>query len=266
MAVAAGAPNHRNIGLTAAIYTMEKFSVAGEREGLAQAIALQKVSNGVKNIISTDAFGSIGGNPADLVARLPGVNTTGFEGDTRYVQIRGLSQNLGTVTMDGNRVADAAFAGSGRSYSFQMVSSDSFERIEVVKSPTPDMDGDSIAGAVNMVSKSAFDSSPQRGCFDPSNAVAQQLLRRPLGAAPLFRQGRVACSDGHMLRVRVVRCSLGILYVSFDLPLECPFGLKHFVVNPRCSRSSTCATASGSRTSTLCTAPYGSGPSEQRGW
>lgn len=162
MAVAAGAPNHRNIGLTAAIYTMEKFSVAGEREGLAQAIALQKVSNGVKNIISTDAFGSIGGNPADLVARLPGVNTTGFEGDTRYVQIRGLSQNLGTVTMDGNRVADAAFAGSGRSYSFQMVSSDSFERIEVVKSPTPDMDGDSIAGAVNMVSKSAFDSSPQR--------------------------------------------------------------------------------------------------------
>lgn len=29
--------------------------------------------------------------------------------------------------------------------------------LEVVKSPTPDMDGDSIGGAVNMVSKSAFD-------------------------------------------------------------------------------------------------------------
>ena len=36
------------------------------------------------------------------------------------------------------------------------------ERIEVTKSPTPDMDGDSIGGAVNLVSKSAFDSSPQR--------------------------------------------------------------------------------------------------------
>lgn len=160
--VAPGVPNRRDVGLTADIYRLDKFVVAGEREGLAQAITLQKLSNGVKNVISTDAFGSVGGNPADLVGRLPGVNTTGFEGDTRYVQIRGLNQNLGTITMDGNRVADAAFAGTSRAYSFQMVSSDAFERIEVVKSPTPDLDGDSIAGAVNMVSKSAFDSSPQR--------------------------------------------------------------------------------------------------------
>lgn len=162
VAMVPGGVTRQDVGLTADIYRMEKFAVAGEREGLAQAITLQKMSSGVKNVVSTDAFGSIGGNPADLVARLPGVNTTGFEGDTRYVQIRGLNQNLGTVTMDGNRVADAAFAGTSRSYSFQMVSSDAFERIEVVKSPTPDLDGDSIAGAVNMVSKSAFDSSPQR--------------------------------------------------------------------------------------------------------
>ena len=162
VAIASGVPNRRDVGLTADIYRMDKFVVAGEREGLAQAVTLQRLSEGVKNVISTDAFGSIGGNPADLVGRLPGVNTTGFEGDTRYVQIRGLNQNLGTVTVDGNRVADAAFAGTSRAYSFQMVSSDAFERIEVTKSPTPDLDGDSIAGTVNMVSKSAFDSSPQR--------------------------------------------------------------------------------------------------------
>lgn len=162
LVITASASNRRDVGLTANIYRLDKFVVAGEREGLAQAITLQKLSDGVKNVVSTDAFGNIGGNPADLVGRLPGVNTTGFEGDTRYVQIRGLNQNLGTVTVDGNRVADAAFAGTSRAYSFQMVSSDAFERIEVTKSPTPDLDGDSIAGTVNMVSKSAFDSSPQR--------------------------------------------------------------------------------------------------------
>lgn len=162
VAVASDAVNRRDVGLTADIYRMDKFVVAGQREGLAQAITLQKLSSGIKNVVSTDAFGNVGGNPADIVARLPGVNTTGFEGDTRYVQIRGLNQNLSTVTMDGNRLADAAFGGSSRSYSFQMIGSDSFERIEVTKLPTPDMDGDSIAGAVNLVSKSAFDSSPER--------------------------------------------------------------------------------------------------------
>ena len=37
------------------------------------------------------------------------------------------------------------------------VGADTVERLEVVKSPTPDMDGDSIGGAVNMVSKTGFD-------------------------------------------------------------------------------------------------------------
>ena len=80
----------------------------------------------------------------------------------RYVRIRGMHYNLNTVTLDGNRVADAASAGNTREVQFQTIGSDALERVEVVKSPTPDMDGDSIGGAVNLVSKSAFDSSPER--------------------------------------------------------------------------------------------------------
>jgi TonB-dependent receptor len=80
----------------------------------------------------------------------------------RYVRIRGMHYNLNTVTLDGNRVADAASAGNTREVQFQTIGSDALERVEVVKSPTPDMDGDSIGGAVNLVSKSGFDSSPER--------------------------------------------------------------------------------------------------------
>ena len=147
----------RDIGLTSGVYKLSQFVVSGEREGNAQAVTLQRLSDGVKNIVSTDAFGNLAQNPADLLVRLPGIEGDTVDGTIRYVRIRGLNQNLTTITMDGNRLADAASAGATREYQFQTVSADSVERMEVVKSPTPDLDGDSIGGAVNMVSKTGFD-------------------------------------------------------------------------------------------------------------
>ena len=179
--VQVGASSSRqDVGLTSDIYTLNKFVVSGEREGNAQAITLQRLSTGVKSIVSADAFGGLAGYPADLAVRLPGVEGEAVGGDFRYIRIRGMSQNLSTISQDGNRIADAASAGSSREFQFQTVGSDSVERIEVVKSPTPDMDGDSIGGNVNLVSKSAFDSSGERRiaasagviwrAFDPRDA------------------------------------------------------------------------------------------------
>ena len=160
--LSAGGAARQNFGLTADIYKLDKFVVASEREGNAKAVTLQRLSDGVKSIVSADAFGGLAGNPADLAVRLPGVEGESVGGDMRYLRIRGLNQNLSTITQDGNRLADAGSAGSTREFQFQTVGSDSIERIEVTKSPTPDMDGDSIGGAVNLVTKSAFDSSPER--------------------------------------------------------------------------------------------------------
>lgn len=159
--VTAGETVMRDFGLTAEIYQLSEFSVSGEREGNALAITLQRQAPNVKNVVSSDAFGSLAGNPADLLTRLPGVIAESVGGDNRYVQIRGMSHTLNNITIDGNRTADASAAGN-RSYQFQTIGSDTIERIEVTKSPTPDMDADSIGGAVNMVSKSAFDRSPER--------------------------------------------------------------------------------------------------------
>jgi iron complex outermembrane recepter protein len=157
VAVQPGTITRGDLDLTSQIYAMSTLVVSGEREGNAQAVTLQRMSAGVKNIVSTDAFGNLAGNPADLLVRLPGIEGDTVDGTIRYVRIRGLNQNLTTITMDGNRLADAASAGSTREYQFQTVSADTVERLEVVKSPTPDMDGDSIGGAVNMVSKTGFD-------------------------------------------------------------------------------------------------------------
>jgi TonB-dependent receptor len=160
--IAAAGVTRKDFGLTADIYRLDKFVVSSEREGNAKAVTLQRLSEGVKSIVSADAFGGLAGNPADLAMRLPGVEGESVGGDMRYLRIRGLHQNLSTITQDGNRLADGASAGATREFQFQTIGSDSIERIEVTKSPTPDMDGDSIGGAVNLVSKSAFDSSPER--------------------------------------------------------------------------------------------------------
>ena len=68
---------------------MSPFTVSGEREGNALAITLQRQSTGIKNVVSTDALGTLAGNPAELVARLPGVAGEAVGGDIRYVRIRG---------------------------------------------------------------------------------------------------------------------------------------------------------------------------------
>src|SRR6185369_16412783 len=91
-----------------------------------------------------------------------------------------------TISQDGNRIADAASAGSSREFQFQTVGSDSIERIEVVKSPTPDMDGDSIGGNVNMVSKSAFDSSPERRIRGSFGVIWRGLDPRENGDRPFY--------------------------------------------------------------------------------
>ncbi len=160
--VAAGATLRQDARLTSGIYKLGEFVVAGEREGNAQAVTLQRLSPGVKSIVSADAFGDLAGNPADLLVRLPGVEGEAVDGDIRYVRIRGMSQNLSSITINGNRAADAGSAGATREFQFEQNNADAIERMEVVKSPTPDMDGDSIGGAVNLVTKSAFDSSPER--------------------------------------------------------------------------------------------------------
>jgi TonB-dependent receptor len=168
----------RDVALTSEIYKLTPFTVQGEREGNALAITMQRESLGVRDVVSTDAFGALAGNPADLLVRLPGVEGTSTSGDTRYIRIRGMHESLSTVTLDGNRMASANGAGTDRIMEFQPTGSDAIERIEVIKSPTPDMDGDSIGGAVNMVSKSAFDRAPGRHISASLGGIWRPLSQR----------------------------------------------------------------------------------------
>lgn len=103
VAIAPTGRTRKDVGLSADIYRLSSFVVGSEREGNAKAITLQRLSDGVKSIVSTDAFGGLAGNPADLAMRLPGVEGESVGGDMRYLRIRGLHQNLSSITQDGTR-------------------------------------------------------------------------------------------------------------------------------------------------------------------
>jgi iron complex outermembrane recepter protein len=163
LAVQPGATLVRNIELTAEIYKLEKFTVAGEREGTAKAEVLQRQAPNVKAVVSSDTFGNVAdGNIGDLLQRMSGMTAEYNGPDVRAVSIRGVGSALNSVTMDGQQIASAQSAGTGRAFEFEQASLGNVETIEVTKAPTPDMHGASVGGSVNLVSKSAFDRAPGR--------------------------------------------------------------------------------------------------------
>lgn len=170
----------RDFALTAEIYRLNAFVVASEREGNALAVTLQRQAPNVKNVISADAFGSLAGNPAELLERIAGVVVERVGGDARFMSIRGIPGQLNSVQIDGNRRA-----GPGdRGIDFASIGTDHVESIELTKSPTPDMDADAIGGMVNLKSRSAFDLKGRRVSYS-LGVIEGARYRSPIPAGTI---------------------------------------------------------------------------------
>ncbi len=145
------------IGLTADIYLLDVFTVSGEREGSAAAITAQRFAPNVKSIVATDAFGHVvDGNIGEMLKRVSGVATNLNEGEVDQIFVRGVGSAFSAVTLDGTRLPSPAKGKKTRNFEVDKLPADYIESIEVIKAPTPDMDADSVGGAVNLITKSAF--------------------------------------------------------------------------------------------------------------
>jgi iron complex outermembrane recepter protein len=154
----AGARVEQELALTASIYRLDKFVVAGEREGQAAAITAQRNADNVKTVMASDAFGNVADlNIGNFLMRMPGVTKSEAEGDVVGIMIRGISGDLSMVTIDGEQGANASpLGGMQRTFEVDKISADFIESIEVTKSLTPDMDAGAVGGVVNMKTKSAL--------------------------------------------------------------------------------------------------------------
>jgi TonB-dependent receptor len=122
----------------------------------ARALNQQRTAPNITNVVSADQIGSFPDrNAAETTQRIPGVSITKDQGEGRYVNIRGTEPRLNSMMIDGERIPspDPLL----RQVPIDVVPSELLQSIEVSKALTPDVDGDSIGGSVNLVMKHAPD-------------------------------------------------------------------------------------------------------------
>jgi TonB-dependent receptor len=146
---------------------LDQFVVSGEREGNAKAIMEQRNSMNITNSVASDVFGDVAeGNVGEFLKHMPGVMLNLVEGEVRTVSLRGLGPEYTSVTLDGVSLASAdansGAAGDARAFSFEQVSLNSMESIEVSKTISADVDANAPAGTINLKTKRAFDRQGRR--------------------------------------------------------------------------------------------------------
>jgi len=167
------------------VVKLETFVVATAREGNAKAIVDQRQALNIKNVIASDAFGSVTeDNIGEFLKYMPGLSINYNENDARTVSVRGMPSKYSSVTIDGNQTASADNAiGTGREFQFEQVSLSTISTVEVNKSPLADQPANSLAGSVNVKSKSAFDQKGRRITYS-ANLTANSYamtLRKTMG-------------------------------------------------------------------------------------
>ena len=143
---------------------LDSFVVATSREtdGAAIAINEQRFSPNIKNVIAADALGDVmDGNVGEFLKFMPGI-TAEYDresgGSVASVSVRGFPTAQAVVSGDGLQMANTGNPqGASRVFQFTQVSINNISRLEVTKVPTPATPADSMAGSIDMVSKSAFE-------------------------------------------------------------------------------------------------------------
>jgi TonB-dependent receptor len=128
--------------------------VTAQARGQIAAINQQISSNTIVNVVSEEKIQELpDANAAESIGRLPGVSIIRSGGEATGIVLRGLSSRFSAITVDGVRIP--ATDSTSRDVDLSMISQGSLAGIELYKTLTPDLDGDAIAGAVNLVTRKA---------------------------------------------------------------------------------------------------------------
>lgn len=170
--VAAGQPTSFDAEL-ARLEGIELVTVRASRTGTDRAINEQRTAAGIVNVISEESFGAmLDGNIGQAMQRLPGISVNqGQDGGHGDINIRGIAGEFNSVQIDGNRVPSS---GSSNSFNPRQLAADGVTKIEVIKAPTPDRDGDAVGGIVNLVSRSAFQRTGREMSLDVSGVLNEE--------------------------------------------------------------------------------------------
>jgi TonB-dependent receptor len=137
--------------------TVEDVIVTGViTDGVARSLNQQKNADGTVNVLSADAIGRYPDpNVAESLQRVQGIAIQRDQGEGRYINVRGAPSAFTAVSVDGVQVP--AVDPGTRAVDLDTLPSDIVSNIEVSKTLLPSQEADSIAGAVNIKTRSPFD-------------------------------------------------------------------------------------------------------------
>ncbi len=123
-------------------------------ESEAAALQQQRASTALVNVLAADSIGRFPDqNLAASLARLPGVGVERDQGQERFISLRGARNSWTTVSFDGINVVSP----SGRTTRFDTIPSAIASNVTVRKAVTADLTGETVAGNIDVRTRSAFD-------------------------------------------------------------------------------------------------------------
>ncbi|MBI5768816.1 MAG: TonB-dependent receptor [Verrucomicrobia bacterium] len=219
---------------------LRQFVVQSQRETDAAAIAIneQRFAPNRKDVVSTDQFGDINtGNIGEFVKFIPGISLDVKDGNSPSgIMIRGFDPNYTNVTMDGGQLASTLIANtqtSSRGFLLEQANINNLSRIEVTKLPTPDMSANLLGGAVNFVSKSAFERPKQQLTFNVFLSANSKALGLGQTAGPGEDKSYKVLPNFDLTYVNPVSKTFGIVLnvaqsTQFYLQNKAVFGRRYF--------------------------------------
>ncbi|WP_076414242.1 TonB-dependent receptor [Shewanella sp. UCD-KL12] len=135
---------------------IEHIQVVGQRGALSKSLNRQRAADNLVSVLSADALGNFPDtNISEALQRVPGISVERDQGEGRFVRIRGMAPDYNAVSMNGTRLPSPE--SDRRAVALDVVPADLLQSVEVSKTLTPDMDADSLGGAIEVKSLSAFD-------------------------------------------------------------------------------------------------------------
>lgn len=136
---------------------VDRIIITGQiLDGAARALNQQRTNQATTNIVSADSIGRFpDANIAEALQRVPGFAVARDQGEGRFINLRGAPGDFTGITIDG--VSIGSPDPSTRAVDLDTIPSDLVNALEVSKTLLPFQEADSIAGSVNLVTRSPFD-------------------------------------------------------------------------------------------------------------
>ncbi len=136
----------------------EEIVVIGSRLTREEALRAKQNDSRIIEALGADELGQLPDkNVGESLNRVPGVSMLVEKGEGRYVQIRGVAAQLNNVTINGVQMGSPEVELGGRQAPLDIISGGVLGAVQVIKTPTPDMDAQGIGGTVNVETKMPFD-------------------------------------------------------------------------------------------------------------